>query len=173
MDEAEPLARRPRTSTTATPGQRRPEFHESDESQHQPALEIICQPLMRRSACCATAPYVDDVSVFGPSAAHPGEGSARRTADDRLLRVVLHRRTAAMGDDVLRKRLVAKNIECLAIRIRLSELEEFSSASRPDGRARRAGVGALRVGSGCSRWRLSETRPEQTAAGRRVYSGVA
>jgi ABC-2 type transport system ATP-binding protein len=88
-------------------------------------LEIICQPLMPALGVLRDAPYVDDVSVFG-QALHirvkdlPPEPP---TTDSFGSFSAAARRAMVM--DVLRKRLVAKNIEVLAIRSVYPSLEDI------------------------------------------------
>jgi ABC-2 type transport system ATP-binding protein len=85
-------------------------------------LEILCQPLMPALAVLRDAPFVDDVSVFGqalhirvkdlppePISTDAFAASARR----------------AMVMDVLRKRLLAANIEVLTIRSVYPSLEDI------------------------------------------------
>jgi ABC-2 type transport system ATP-binding protein len=88
-------------------------------------LEIICQPLMPALGVLRDAPYVDDVSVFG-QALHirvkdlPPEPP---TTDSFGSFSAAARRAMVM--DVLRKRLIAKNIEVLAIRSVYPSLEDI------------------------------------------------
>jgi len=88
-------------------------------------LEIICQPLMPALAILRDAPYVDDVSVFG-QALHirvkdlPPEPT---TPDSFASFSAAARRAMVM--DVLRKRLIAGNIEVLAIRSVYPSLEDI------------------------------------------------
>jgi len=88
-------------------------------------LEIICQPLMPALGVLRDAPYVDDVSVFG-QALHirvkdlPPEPT---TTDSFGSFSAAARRAMVM--DVLRKRLIAKNIEVLAIRSVYPSLEDI------------------------------------------------
>jgi len=88
-------------------------------------LEILCQPLMPALAVLRDAPYVDDVSAFG-QALHirvkdlPPEPS---TVDPFLSFSAAARRAMVM--DLLRKRLLAANIEVLAIRSVYPTLEDI------------------------------------------------
>jgi ABC-2 type transport system ATP-binding protein len=88
-------------------------------------LEIICQPLMPALGILRDAPYVDDVSVFG-QALHirvkdlPPEPMK---ADSFASFSAAARRAMVM--DVLRKRLIERNIEVLAIRSVYPSLEDI------------------------------------------------
>jgi len=88
-------------------------------------LEIICNPLMPALGILRDAPYVDDVSVFG-QALHikvkdlPPEPT---TQDSFASFSAAARRAMVM--DQLRKRLIAKNIEVLAIRSVYPSLEDI------------------------------------------------
>ena len=88
-------------------------------------LEIICHPLMPALAALRDAPYVDDVSVFG-QALHirlkdvPPEPPA---ADQFASFAAAAKRAVVM--DVLRKRLLAANIEVLGIRSVYPSLEDI------------------------------------------------
>ncbi len=94
-------------------------------------LEIICQPLMPALGILRDAPYVDDVSVFGqalhirvkdvPPEPVSGDSFASFSA--------AARRAVVM--DVLRKRLLAANIEVMTIRSVYPSLEDiFVSLTR-------------------------------------------
>ncbi len=88
-------------------------------------LEILCQPLMPALAALRDAPFVDDVSVFG-QALHirvkdlPPEPVS---ADAFASFSAAARRAMVM--DVLRKRLLAANIEVLTIRSVYPSLEDI------------------------------------------------
>jgi drug efflux transport system ATP-binding protein len=88
-------------------------------------LEIICQPLMPALGVLRDAPYVDDVSVFG-QALHirlkdvPPEPAA---SDAFASFSAAAKRGVVM--DVLRKRLLAANIEVLGIRSVYPTLEDI------------------------------------------------
>src|SRR5512140_2480183 len=88
-------------------------------------LEILCQPLMPALAVLRDAPFVDDVSVFG-QALHirvkdlPPEALS---ADAFASFAAAARRAMVM--DVLRKRLLAANIEVLTIRSVYPSLEDI------------------------------------------------
>lgn len=88
-------------------------------------LEIICQPLMPALAVLRDAPFVDDVSVFG-QALHirvkdvPPEGTA---ADAFSSFSAAARRAMVM--DVLRKKLLAADIEVLTMRSVYPSLEDI------------------------------------------------
>jgi ABC-type multidrug transport system ATPase subunit len=88
-------------------------------------LEIVCQPLMPALVALRGAPYVDDVSVFG-QALHvrlkdvPPEPT---TADDFALFAASAQRAVVM--DILRKHLLAANIEVRAIHSVYPSLEDI------------------------------------------------
>ncbi len=88
-------------------------------------LEILCQPLMPALAVLRDAPFVDDVSVFG-QALHirvkdlPPEPPS---ADAFASFAASARRAMVM--DVLRKRLLAANIEVLTIRSVYPSLDDI------------------------------------------------
>jgi ABC-2 type transport system ATP-binding protein len=88
-------------------------------------LEIMCQPLMPALAALRSAPYVDDVSVFG-QALHIRlkDVEPEPTGGDQFAAFAASAKRAVVMD-VLRKHLLAANIEVLAVRSVYPSLEDI------------------------------------------------
>ncbi len=88
-------------------------------------LEIICQPLMPALGILRDAPYVDDVSVFGQALHIRVKDLPPEPTDPDSFASFSAAARRAMVMDVLRKRLIEKDIEVLAIRSVYPSLEDI------------------------------------------------
>jgi drug efflux transport system ATP-binding protein len=88
-------------------------------------LEIICSPLMPALGILRDAPYVDDVSVFGQALHIKVKDLPPEPVTKDSLASFSAAARRAMVMDLLRKRLIAKNIEVLAIRSVYPSLEDI------------------------------------------------
>ncbi len=88
-------------------------------------LEIICQPLMPALGILRDAPYVDDVSVFGQALHIRVKDLPPEPAGTDPVASFSAAARRAMVMDVLRKRLLAANIEVLTIRSVYPSLEDI------------------------------------------------
>jgi len=88
-------------------------------------LEILCQPLMPALAVLRDAPYVDDVSVFGQALHIRVKDLPPEPAGTDAFTSFAASARRAMVMDVLRKRLLAADIEVLTIRSVYPSLEDI------------------------------------------------
>jgi ABC-2 type transport system ATP-binding protein len=88
-------------------------------------LEIICQPLMPALGVLRDAPYVDDVSVFGQALHIRVKDLPPEPRGDDAVASFAAAARRGMVMDILRKKLLAANIEVLTIRSVYPSLEDI------------------------------------------------